>query len=364
MQTKTPDEMLSIMIAAYEAEYYAQTGIRKTLKPADRERIELISTLPMFLQLKEMINYKSAMNRLDEAEGEYLDGLGQLVGVTRLQPQKARTTIRFDLSMPAPELMLIPEGTRVTAGDNFYFAVTEDLLIRVGVESFEATVEAMTAGQAGNNYVVGQINTLVDPLPYVQEITNIEDSQGGTDLETDERYRERIKLKPSSYSVAGPAAAYEYFTKSYSQAIADCKIQSLQPGVVDIRLLLQDGQLPNDTFLEGLKDYLEDKRPLTDKVVIDTPDIREYSVEMTYYIDKGRQSEMEAIKASVQAAVRAYTTKQASLIGQDIVPDELTKACLDAGAKRVIITQPTFTRLNAIAVAKCTRIKADFGGVE
>ena len=364
MPTKTPDDLLNVMITAYEAEYYAQTGVRKTLKPADNERIELISTLPVFYQLYELIEYKSAMNYLSQSEGEYLDGLGELVGVARLQPQKARTTMHFALSMPAPELMLIPAGTRVTAGDNFYFATMDDLLIQTGAESFDAIVEAMAAGQAGNNYVVGQINTLVDPLPYVQSVENTETSQGGTDLEDDDHYRERIQLKPSSYSVAGPGAAYEYFVKSYSQAIADTKIQSLQPGVVDIRLLLQDGQLPTDTFLEGLQEYLEDKRPLTDKLVIDTPDITEYKVEMLYYIDKSRQSELERIKTAVQEAIRNYTIQQASLIGQDIVPDALTKACLDAGAKRVAISSPTFTRLSTIEVAKCTDIQADFGGVE
>lgn len=81
MPTKTPDELLNVMIAAYEAEYYAQTGVRKTLKPADSERIELISTLPIFYQLYELIEYKSAMNYLSRSEGEYLDGLGELVAL-------------------------------------------------------------------------------------------------------------------------------------------------------------------------------------------------------------------------------------------------------------------------------------------
>ena len=103
---------------------------------------------------------------------------------------------------------------------------------------------------------------------------------------------------------------------------------------------------------------------MTDKLVIDTPDITEYTVEVVYYIDKSRQSELERIKTMVQEAVQSYTIQQASLIGQDIVPDALTKACLDAGAKRVVISSPVFTRLSAIEVAKCTDIQADFGGVE
>ena len=66
--------------------------------------------------------------------------------------------------------------------------------------------------------VVGQINTLVDPIAYISSVSNTTASTGGTDTEDDENYRERIQLAPESFSVAGSEGAYIYWARSAHQA--------------------------------------------------------------------------------------------------------------------------------------------------
>jgi hypothetical protein len=46
----------------------------------------------------------------------------------------------------------------------------------------------------------------------------------GTDDETDEELRERIRLAPSQFSVAGPTGAYKFFAKSAHPSIVDVSV--------------------------------------------------------------------------------------------------------------------------------------------
>ncbi|MFD2089923.1 baseplate J/gp47 family protein [Brevibacillus brevis] len=50
----------------------------------------------------------------------------------------------------------------------------------------------------------GKLNQLVDPLPFVQSVSNVTESGGGADEEDDDSYAERIRQAPESFSVAGP----------------------------------------------------------------------------------------------------------------------------------------------------------------
>ncbi|SPT78997.1 Uncharacterized homolog of phage Mu protein gp47 [Anaerobiospirillum thomasii] len=122
----------------------------------------------------------------------------------------------------------------------------------------EISATALELGEIGNNIPVGKINQLVDPLPSITKVENITATSGAGDREDDERYAMRIKLAPASFSVAGPAKAYEYHTLSYSTAIIDAKIYGLEdhPGNVYIHPLLTNGELPQTEFLEALTAYL------------------------------------------------------------------------------------------------------------
>ena len=63
-------------------------------------------------------------------------------------------------------------------------------------------------GVGGNELLPGQVNVLVDLIPYVESVSNTTKTSGGADLESDESLAERIFLAPSGYSVAGPDDAY------------------------------------------------------------------------------------------------------------------------------------------------------------
>ena len=60
-----------------------------------------------------------------------------------------------------------------------------------------------------------------------------------------------------SFSTAGPVNGYAYFAKSTSVAIADVAATTPEPGVVDVRVLLQGGQQPTETVLKEIEAALK-----------------------------------------------------------------------------------------------------------
>ena len=104
------------MITMYEA----ITG--RTLAQGDPIRLYLLSVAAIIVQQRVLIDYSAKMNLLAYSEGNYLDHIGILVGVTRLTAAPAITTLRFTLSTVQPQAVTIPAGTRATTENGFVFA--------------------------------------------------------------------------------------------------------------------------------------------------------------------------------------------------------------------------------------------------
>lgn len=364
---KTADSLISEMVQEYERSYEVETGIKESLPTASRDKIIINSAAAVGVQLHRLIDDGVKQNLLKYSRGDKLDNLAIWYHVLRLQAQKAVSKVTFTLSAARPDSIRIPKGTRASTANKVFFATTADCVVAAGTLSQSCLVECCEAGSLGNGYDVGQISIIVDPVPYVAAASNTEKSQGGADIESDDSLRYRAYLKPDSFSVAGPEIAYEYFVREYSQAV-DCvgfkKSDDAAPGVVDIRITLQGGELPTETFIAGLKLYLDGKRPLTDKINISAPDIVNYSISAVYYIGKSDFKMQQSISEAVSAAVTEYKTWQGGKIGRDIIPDKLTALAVAAGAKRIAITSPAYTVVSDLAICKCTALNVSFGGVE
>lgn len=363
---KDINDILSEMIKNYEDAYYEQTGIRKKLYPSDPLRIFLHAQALRELQLRILIDDGAKQNLLKYSRENNLDNLGVFQGVRRLPSNKAQVKIKFILSAPQSTVQTIPAGTRVSPGSDIYFEVVEEIEVAAGLTEITAITECVQEGVIGNNFLPGQINILVDPLPWISEVENIEESQGGAETETDTNLKERIRIAPESYSVAGPEGAYEYWTKEYNVLVSDVKVLSPSPGAVDVRVLLQNGQLPNESFLEGLKDYLSasNRRPLTDFVETNQPDLVQYNIDLTYFIRAEDGSQSDYISGKINQAINDYVVWQKSKIGRDINPSELIARIIQAGAKRVEIVSPFYTPIDKGSVAQEDEISVHFGGIE
>lgn len=357
-----------------------QTGY--TLAPADPRRI-FLETLAYYIGLIEkQQDTTGKMNLLFFSKEDYLEHLAALLDVERLPASFAGAKVKATLSTPLNYSVTIPAGIRITAGDEIYFSITSPIVIEQGTTEAQGTVKCTVAGTIGNGYVEGQINKIVDNLPFLVNIQNTETTTGGEDAEDDEALRERTRQAPESFSTAGPDGSYAFWTKTASPAIIDVAVYSPTPGVVHIRPLLEGGELPNGQLIEEIEKILNEKnrRPLTDKVEVSEPEQVEYNINVKYYINSNDAEQENTLKEAVEKSIREdYVLWQKSALGRDIDPNQLVYFMRGAGAGRIEVTEPVYTEIikdtsisaatthkgDAKAqVAKESQITINYGGVK
>lgn len=362
----TLESVQEMMVNDYQYKYREVTKKSYILPRADPMALILYACSVQIFQALLYVDRGGKQNLMKYAYSEFVDHIAALRGIKRNPAKAARTTVRFTLSAARKEPVAIPAGTRVTNGQEIYFATQEYAEIATGETAIELGCICLKSGIAGNDFLPGEINTLTDPIGYVEKVENINVSDGGTDIESDESVIERTYYAPSSYSVAGPDEAYIYWAKTYNTNIADVKITSPEPVEVVVTFIMQGGELPEDSLVEGLENYLRDTkiRPLTDRVTVKKPEIENYSINVKYYINKSDSYKALSIQNEVNAAINDFVIWQSSKIGRDINPSVLVEKMIAAGAKRVEVTQPIFRIIPDVGVAKLQSQNVSYGGIE
>ena len=363
---KSGEEIEVAVISTYE------NLASRALAKGDPIRLFLEAIVLLIVQLRSLIDYSAKQNLLAYAGGDYLDHLGALLGVTRLEASRALTTLKFTLSEVQLSAVSIPEGTRASpGGGTILFATTEAVEIPVGKTEIEVTAECTLSGTQGNGYVAGQISKLVDPFPFEMSVENITETYGGSDTENDENFRERIQIAPESFSVAGSSEAYKYFARTAHQDIIDVGLplsfeEDFEPGHVDLYILMKNGELPSDEILRKVLEICnaDDVRPLTDYVTANAPEIVNFDLNVKYFIDRANATQSTQIQASVESAVQAWIAWQRSKLGRDLNPSELNHRIIAAGAKRVEIISPAFRTIKYKELAIPSSQTLTFGGLE
>ena len=354
------------LITNYEQKYTELTGKVASLAEADPYRIILLANSQVLYQLALNIDKAGKQNMLKYAYGEYLDNLAAFKNTTRNAAQYAFTNVKFSLAQEREVATPIPKGTRITGDNEIFFETTEYEEIPVGGTETTILCQCQIAGTVGNNFGIGELNTLVDPIAFIISVANIDMSSGGTEVETDESLAEKTYLAPSSYSTAGAEDAYEYWVRQSNPDIGDIKIVTESDATVKIVFVLKDGTVPGQQVLNNTKEYISDKtkRPLTDKVEVVAPELIDYTINLKYFINKSDENNATNIQQKVTAAIAEYKLWQGQKIGRDVNPDELITKIRNAGAKRVEITQPVFTKIDDIKKANCTSESVSYGGLE
>lgn len=359
------DTDTNTVVNALIQSYEAFTG--RTLYPADPARLFILWVADIIIQERVNIDFSARQNVPRYAEGEYLDSLAELFkDAYRLEPEKAKTTLRFTLSIPLEVATIVPVGTRVTVDGEIIFQTTQALTIPAGDLFGDVEAECQTAGEIGNGFVPGQITQLIDIFPYFGSVENVSESDGGADEESDAAFYERMRESVETFSTAGPLGAYEYYAKSASALIVDVKATSPEPGEVDVRVLLSGGQLPGEEILKEVLDILNaDKvRPLTDHVTVAAPETVPYDIDFTYWTQEGGAVSDDKVAENIAAAVQTFKEWQGAKMGRDVNPSYLISLLMQAGAKRVKVRSPVDTVVPDNAVAVIGETAVVNGGAE
>ena len=367
IDNKDIDQVRQEMVADYESFISEATGQTVTLERSSVHRMELYAAAAQIYQAMQYIDRQGKQSILKYSYSDFLDNLAIFKGVTRNPATPATTTLRFTLSAERDTATGIPQGTRVSTAGAIYFATDVYAEIPAGSTTVDVPATCTVAGTDGNGFAAGELATIVDPIPYVASVTNTTATEGGAEIESDDDLAERVFLAPGAYSTAGPEDGYLYHAKAYSAAIGDVVATSNQAaGTVDIVFIMADGSTPGEEMIEGLEGYLQGKtnRPMTDLVRVAAPQEVTYTINLTYYINRSDSAKAVTIQAAVAQAVADYQTWQRA-IGRDINPSQLVRMVMDAGAKRVTVTAPTYTAVDA---TKVSALQGDavisYGGLE
>ena len=125
--------------------------------------------------------------------------------------------------------------------------------------------------------------------------------------------------------------------------------------------------MPDEEILQEVKNVLTDSkvRPLTDKVIVQAPDVKRYNIDLTYYVSQSDSINTTEICTQVEQAINNYISWQKEKLGRDINPTELYYRIRDAGAKYADIRSPSGRIIvadNEMAVAEDVSIT--YGGIE
>mgnify|MGYP000504765466 CR=1 FL=1 len=286
------------LVDAYEA------IVGHSAQPSSPERIFIAWVASIILQERVYLNHAGNQNIPSRAEGANLDALGELFYQhTRPAATSSTVTMRFNISEAQTSAVLIPKGTRVSNGQNMFWATVEDRYIAAGQTHGDVTAECMTAGTAGNGYLAGQIATIVDVFDYYTSCTNLTESGGGSEAPTDDEFYEQLRQSEDNYSTAGPKGGYIAKAKAVSNDIADVLPNSPTPGEVRIYVLMEDGTIAGQEVKNAVLAACnaDETRPLLQGARLTAYELNRAGVDVTLICDNMASSVMQ--KGWVQAVI-------------------------------------------------------------
>lgn len=347
----------------------------KTLYPAQSERISISVFTKIFTLFKIQVNEAFKNLLLPYAKGIFLDIIGALLGCPRLKPSQAVCILLITLYEALSVDKVIPAGTEIETKDGEYiFTTDEDITIKAGELTAQVGITSEKAGSA-LNYKKDEITNIIQNLEYVESVTNITDAEGGSDEEEDDAYRERLYIAAEKSSTAGPELAYKYYAMSADKTITDVQVECKQEnasityneqtytevgGVIDNDVIYAQIDYTTGIFSVTLKEQsitlevkippcarvniyaltetgtpsenikqkiynevsAEDRRPLSDLVVVSGSEEQTYKIKAVVFLKKDAIS--DDVEKEVFTALTEYINVKRKLLKQEILPSDIT----------------------------------------
>lgn len=346
---RDPEVILAEVIALYEG------ILGRTVYPAQAERLIINGIVAVELLIYERMQSAMQQMYLRFSTAPALDYLVELLGVYRLPAQGAACTIQFNL-VDGHGGVIIPGGTGVATTDGrVVFQTQENFSVLAGVNTAQVPAFATTLGTVGNGYAAGEVSSILDPQAFIATAANTATTAGGVNAETDDELRERAKLAPASFSVAGPRNAYAYFARRASSAIIDVAVAQITPGTVGVYPLTEGGTTPPEILTLVEVELNDDSvRPLCDTVVVEAPTVVDYDIEVdiTTYED----ADVDLVQTAIEEALAALAADRASSLGRDVTLAQIISTCIAVDTDsvyNVVVTSPASSltvAFNAVAI--------------
>ena len=247
------------------------------------------------------------------AQGEYLERLAALRGVSRSVATCATGTLRFGVSSTIGGDLSIKSGTTCMTDTGIRFATTEDTVLSAGTLYVDVPAMALVPGRAGN--VAANTITIMAAMPTgIKACTNPEAFSGGDDAESDESLRARLLDTFIRLPNGANAAYYEQTALSYP-GVAAAKAVGRPRGIgtVDV-YVATDAGIPGEELLAAISEYLQARREISVDLRVLAPE--EELVDVSVSLKASQGHTFDQAKAQANDVLRNAFT--GSLLGQGV----------------------------------------------
>lgn len=214
--------------------------------------------------------------------GTYLEWLGECKGVFKNQPTKATGVITFT----GVQGTIITKGTIVTTiatdeKQSIEFELLETKTIGEN-ETVDIKAESRIVGTIGN-VSKGSISVLLGSINGVKSVTN-KDFKGGTDIEDEEHFRERVLVAEQEDKLSGASSDYIRWAKEvdgvgYAYVVPEWN----GAGTVKVLILDKNRKAATQELIDKVQEYIyplnisegenrDGKAPIGALVTVVTPD--------------------------------------------------------------------------------------------
>lgn len=274
--------------------------------------------------------YESA--KVEYAEGEDLDSLGQEKGIPRPQASHASAKVTFTTNSILEEDLNITDEIIVSTDNGIEYRTVESIYIPAGEDS--ATVQCLSVNAGSENKVIE--NTLINIVSSVEGLTsctNEKGSSGGEDEYTDDEYRYLI-LNWYLIHLKGSNEAYENYFANLD-GIDDYKIVPNWDGSGTTKIILDPG---TPYLLNQVYEDLQKTVSQNDEIIFMTAPLEKLiNIYALVNVDIDRLNpysdlEKETIKSRVISGIKTfidggYLTNgeyyPGLSIGEDFIPHKL-----------------------------------------
>lgn len=301
-----------------KAHFEAETG--RALSPSQVE-MYLLETIAYMLSVRgaeEQLAFENCF--VAYARPEWLDRHGADRNTPRLEASPATTSLRFSLDAPAALRVTIPSGTRVSdAAGQVQFLTLDPAYIETGESTAEVKAAATQPGIQANGFPIGSLSSIVDPVPGVTSVSNLTETGGGAEQESDNRYRARLAL---AFERIGDGLSKERYVTDvlgWNARCIDVAVTRPQPGYVNIYPLMDTGA-PNPEELASLQSVFDGSNTHQgDFIQTFAPTSHDFS--FTLALTLSDPDAEEPARAAVQAVLDTWSMS----LGGYIAPSELIR---------------------------------------
>jgi uncharacterized phage protein gp47/JayE len=240
--------------------------------------------------------------------GQYLDFLGEMKGVFRHPATPATGTVVFT-GQPGT---VIPAGFVVLTEATGSFPTIEFQAkerTQIGEDgTATVAVECLESGTIGN-VAANTITLLSEPINGIASVTNPEPFTGGTEMEDDDSFRERV-LAAYDEPLSGAKKDYERWAKEVPGVGAAYIIPLWDgPGTVKVLIMDSNGEPANQELIEAVQEHIAPDgnqggglAPIGADVMVDAPEVFEVNIALTIVLKDGYTLEdvMEDLTANIK----------------------------------------------------------------